>query len=316
MHIAILDADIPVPAVYARRGLYSSQFKKLLQEAAARVHESPSQIHTTAYDVVGGCLPSLDSLRKQPHSPSTTTTVATNGASDNNSNTNPLTHPIDGILITGSSSGVYATATHPWITPLQTFIQTVFTCYPHVRLFGACFGHQIIAQALLYPSVHVEACPAGFEIGPVDISLSEPFARAFAGPFRDLRAGPECMRLQMVHGDWVVPASHKYHKNEEEEKGCGGLPSPWVNVGSSAACAVQGLYYPGRVLTFQGHFEFDGFVNRETCREFGRRLEWGEERIGRVLEEIGGSGDEAGVDDSEVAAEVVLRFFEGRDQGV
>ncbi|PLN81760.1 hypothetical protein BDW42DRAFT_200684 [Aspergillus taichungensis] len=307
MHIAILDADIPVPAVYARRGLYSSQFKKLLQEAAARVHESPSQIYTTAYDVVGGCLPSFDSLRKQPSHPTTTTTVATNGASNSNA-ANPLTHPIDGILITGSSSGVYATATHPWITPLKEFIQTVFTSYPHIRLFGACFGHQLIAQALLYPNVHVEACPAGFEIGPVDISLSEPFARAFSGPCRSLRAGPNCMRLQVVHGDWVVPADCK----NEQERG-GGLPAPWVNVGSTAACAVQGLYYPGRVLTLQGHFEFDGFVNRETCREFGRRLGWGEERVKRVLEEIGGSGDEAGVDDSEVAAEVVLRFFEGRD---
>ena len=154
--------------------------------------------------------------------------------------------------------------------------------------------------------MHVEACPAGFEIGPVDISLSEPFARAFAGPCRSLRAGPDCMRLQVVHGDWVVPS---VYENGWE----GGLPSPWVNVGSTAACAVQGLYYPGRVLTFQGHFEFDGFVNRETCREFGRRFGWGEERIRRVLEEIGGSGEEAGVDDSGVAAEVVLRFFEGRD---
>lgn len=34
MHIAVLDTDVPVPAVYSTRGLYSIQFRTLLQAAA------------------------------------------------------------------------------------------------------------------------------------------------------------------------------------------------------------------------------------------------------------------------------------------
>lgn len=302
MHIALLDVDVPVPTVYRARGLYSSQFRHLLEHAAARLNRSASRgisLFCSSYDVVGGALPPLASLRTAPD------------PSDPDVNPgNPLARPIDAILITGAAAAAYDVDAHDWIAPLQSFIQTVYTDYPHVKLFGSCFGHQIIAQALLSPAfaghdparaVRVEAAgPAGSEMGLVPVALSREFVERFS-VLQTLPA-PACLRLQMVHMDWVVPGRQRE------------LPAGWVNVGSSERCPVQGLYCPRRVLTYQGHFEFDVFVTRETVEEFGRRCGWEEGVVRRYVEDVekGREGCEEGQednDDSRVAAEVVVLFF-------
>ncbi|KAE8388070.1 class I glutamine amidotransferase-like protein [Aspergillus alliaceus] len=301
LHIAILDADVPVPAVYKSRGLYSTQFHHLLQSAAARLSNAspnpPIQIITTSYDAVGGFLPPLASLRTTARTPNEPKAP------------NPLATAIDALLITGAAPGIYETKAYPWIKPLETYIQTVYTHYPHVRFFGSCFGHQIIAQALLSastphrppgPALKVEICPSGRETGLAAVNLSEEFVDAFPRLREGLPGGK--MRLQMIHGDWVVPDSGR------EGEGEGEVPRGWVNVGRTGLCGIQGLYFPGRVLTYQGHFEFDVFVNRETCLAFGERLGWREEVVReyvRLIEE-GAEGD-----DSEIAAEVVVLFFAG-----
>ncbi|KAF7591635.1 hypothetical protein BBP40_001274 [Aspergillus hancockii] len=306
LHIAILDTDVPVPAVYSARGLYSSQFRHLLQSAAARLSDAGHKIsiYTTAYDVLGGSLPPLASLR---------TTRRGEASSNENESQNPLAQPVDGILITGAAAGAYDTAIYPWIKPLESYIQTVYHQFPHVKWFGSCFGHQIIAQALLStsaphcppgPAVKVEISPNGHEMGLVPIALSPTFMSSFPGLGEKLAGPQKQMRLQMIHGDWVVPATGAATPDAE-------LPTGWVNIGSTEKCPIQGLYYPGRTLTYQGHFEFDAFVNRETCLAFGRRLGWSEEVTGRYVGLIEGEGEE---DDSKVAAEVVMMFFVGLDE--
>ncbi|KAE8163562.1 class I glutamine amidotransferase-like protein [Aspergillus tamarii] len=301
-HIAVLDTDVPVPAVYSARGLYSSQFRHLLQSAAARLSEAGRKISifTSAYDVVGGSFPPLESLR---------TTKRSEACSNENGTPNPLAQPIDGILITGAAAGAYDTSIYPWIKPLESWIQKVYTQYPHVKFFGSCFGHQIIAQALLStsapqcapgPAMKVELCPDGRETGLVPIDLTPEFVASFPEVVERLPGARKQMRLQMIHGDWVVPVAGP---NAE-------LPAGWVNVGSTALCPVQGLYCPGRVLTYQGHFEFDVFVNRETCLAFGRRLKWSEEETAHYVGLIEGGED----DDSKVAAEVVATFFCGLNE--
>ena len=37
-------------------------------------------------------------------------------------------------------------------------------------------------------------------------------------------------------------------------------PDGIVSLGSSPVCEIQGLYKPGRILSFQAHPEFDGFI--------------------------------------------------------
>ncbi|GIJ99050.1 hypothetical protein Aspvir_001174 [Aspergillus viridinutans] len=286
LHIAILDLDVPVPTVYATRGLYSSQFTHLLASAAARLSQSLSQeitISTSSYDVVGGIFPPAHLL--QPSSPSP-------GGKES----------IDGILLTGSSASVYRADQHAWISSLQAFLEVVYMRYPHIKLFGSCFGHQMLARTLM-PGCVVEACAGGYEVGVHAIALQGEFVTRFGFPLPpSLISAPAAegagkeMRLQLVHGDWVVCER--------------ALPDDWVNVGSTPRCPIQGLYRPGRVLTFQGHFEFDVFVNRETCLEFGRRWGWDGEVVEGYLRAIE-AGD--GEDDAEVAAEMVVWFFAGED---
>lgn len=172
--------------------------------------------------------------------------------------------------------------------------------YPHIKLFGSCFGHQMLAQAVV-PGCVAEACPSGYEVGIGGITLGKEFVARFGFPFPSysMPAGREKemrLQLQLIHGDWVVCER--------------GLQGDWVNIGSTPRCPIQGLYLRGRVLTFQGHFEFDVFVNRETCLEFGRRWGWDGEVVAEYSRAIE-AGD--GVDDAEVAAEMVVWFFAGED---
>ncbi|KAL2819689.1 class I glutamine amidotransferase-like protein [Aspergillus granulosus] len=306
IHIAILDVDVPVPTVYAARGLYSSQFRHLLQAAASRLNFLASEIYTTAFDVVGGSLPPLQSLRTSPRAPKETNGSATNG---DGSGVNPLSLPIDAILITGAAAAAYESVKYPWIIPLQAFVQTIFNEYPHVKMFGSCFGHQLIGQALLSaqaqtaepPTVTVEACPRGSEMGLASITLDPEFVTHFPTLASASLPVANQLRLQMIHGDWVSLLP-----------GVKTLPAPWTNVGSTELCPVQGLYYPGRVLTYQGHFEFDVFVNTETCLEFGRRSGWDPKEVESYLGlinkgRVGGMAEDD--DDAKIAAEVVMLFF-------
>ncbi|KKB07385.1 glutamine amidotransferase-related protein [Devosia chinhatensis] len=51
---------------------------------------------------------------------------------------------LEGIVITGSSAGVYED--HGWLEPLRTFIREAYAA--RVPMLGICFGHQIMADAL------------------------------------------------------------------------------------------------------------------------------------------------------------------------
>lgn len=317
IHVAVLDADIPCLSVYAQRGLYSSQFRVLLQNAAERLNKNadihiqngPLAVHVTAFDAVGGTLPPLEQLRAGPRSPAEANAGGPFGA-------------IDAILITGSASSAYDP--HPWIAQLQSFLQTVHVHYPLVKIFGSCFGHQIIAQALLSDSAnnlvtnsptstfHVEHSATGYEMGIQPITLNPSFTAQFP-PLARASSSQKPFRIQLIHGDQVVPTPAATPAAAGADVS---LPAPWMNIGSSAQCPIQGLYNPGRILTYQGHFEFDTFVNRELCLEFGRRANWPASEVASYVQQIERAlvpGQEDN-DDSKAAAEAVLLFFAGEDQ--
>ncbi|KAI0129704.1 hypothetical protein BJ170DRAFT_692371 [Xylariales sp. AK1849] len=194
----------------------------------------------------------------------------------------------DAILITGSASSAYDAA--EWIQRLDNY-----SLFKHI-------------------GVRVEKDPKGWELGVQAIQLTNEFDAALGSQtaIRDSQASgrpptppdihsggvgeehfPQSssrpLRLQFVHADHVKLASP------------GTLPNPWVLVGSTKHCAVQGVYEPHRVLTFQGHFEFDKFVNTETVKVFGASWEPG------VLEGALRSMDAD--DDAERAAEMVVMFL-------
>jgi hypothetical protein len=95
------------------------------------------------------------------------------------------------------------------------------------------------------------------------------------------------MRLQFVHADHVVLHS---------------LPAGFHVVGSSQHCVLQGIWRKGRVLTYQGHAEFDRFINGETLKAFGKPI-WDEGFLGKALDAVERD------DDAIWAAGVMLRFF-------
>jgi hypothetical protein len=64
LRIATLDCDIPVPSVYAKRGLYSDIFETLLRDAAASLLDLPElNLQFRKYDCVRGNVPSEADLR-------------------------------------------------------------------------------------------------------------------------------------------------------------------------------------------------------------------------------------------------------------
>jgi GMP synthase-like glutamine amidotransferase len=260
LHICIFNTDIPVPSVFTHRApTYGQIFHSLLTSAGARISPSTT-IQTTEYDSRKGEYPSsLDS--------------------------------IDLILITGSINSAYDDI--PWVHRLEQYIIDVYRDHPRVKWFGSCFGHQLICQALLKGyGVRVDADERGWELGVKEMEMDAKFRRDFVScPMRygEERPVGERMRLQFVHGDFVVIP--------EMER----LPSGWSVIGKTDWCANQGMYEVGRVLTFQGHFEFDRFVNSETIKVFFAKREpaWLQESLKTVDAD----------DDAEEAAEMVLQFI-------
>lgn len=199
LHIAVFNTDIPVPNVSTgRASSYGQIFHDLLTKAATRSFPGIS-VRSTEYDSRHGEYP--DSL-----------------------------DDVDVILITGSINSAYDEI--PWIHRLEQYIIDVYRDHPRVKWFGSCFGHQLICQALLKQyGVRVDADERGYEVGVKDVTMSSKFRCDFAEcPSRSGREGfevSERMRLQFVHGDFVViPHLEK-------------LPSSWSVIGSTPWCANQ-----------------------------------------------------------------------------
>ncbi|KAF7586655.1 hypothetical protein BBP40_008524 [Aspergillus hancockii] len=303
IHIAVLDVDIPPRKLYESHGLCSAHFRNILQETASylnttiRVHEEPIDISVTPYDIRGGHYPDFRKLKGHPAF-----------------NPHPDVIQIDAILITGGAPGVYEMSMSPWMQRLETFLKTVFEEYPQVRILGTCFGHQLIGHALMRKQddterdVYVEKCPLGREVGIYTVNLENKFVQAFPQALGRLPQGQ--LRIQMFHGDRVMAVK----KGEAEVlDGEASLPEPWVNVGSTPICPIQGLYYPGRVLSVQGHYELDAFGMSNMCLEFAPSFGWKETKLALFLEQVGPHLGERR-DDAKAFATAVVCFLAGIEE--
>ncbi|TVY14058.1 putative glutamine amidotransferase-like protein [Lachnellula arida] len=291
LRIAILDCDTPVPNVYSERGLYSDIFAALLRDAASTSPElSELKLEFSKYDSVLGQFPSLEEFPT-----------------------------LNGVIITGSGMFIYSRAPKaktwimeqsrksektkpvlnistaasayddaPWITSLTDFCRRIYTSYPSIKIFGSCFGHQLLCHVLFSPPGKNVVCrdPKGWELGVHPTTLSSAFISNF-GPVTSNPLHADQLRLQFVHADHVdLP----------------GLSEGFHSIGSSQHCSLQGVWKKGRVLTYQGHAEFDGFVNGETVKVFGKAV-WDQTFMEESLKAVDGE------DDSIWAAQVMLRFF-------
>ncbi|KAI3394038.1 hypothetical protein diail_3303 [Diaporthe ilicicola] len=256
LRVAMLNADTSVPNVYANLGTFGDILHRKLLAAADRRYHRLNIVHSVFNVVMGEYPDSLDDL--------------------------------DAVFITASAASSYDD--EAWIKRLQEYVVMVYTMYPKVKLFGSCFGHHIICQALLKDyGVRVARRPGGWEVGVSEVRFTNEFRGAFGhvGPsaveecclrLRNRLPSPESesesdeeasCALDRVGG--VVPYSAylEFVHADEVVLPEFSLPKPWVLLGSTGHCKVPGIYQAGRVLTLQGHFEFDTFKSQETMRIFG-----------------------------------------------
>lgn len=305
IHIAVLDVDIPARRLYEARGLCSAHFRDILRETAAHLNKTsavmndPINITVTPFDIRGGHYPDFHLMRGHPTQQQL-----------------PVANPIDAVLITGGSPGVYEMPQSPWMQVLEKFVQTVYNDHPEVRLMGTCFGHQLISHALVrvpgdpVRDVYVEKCPLGREVGIYTVQLENEFVRRFPSALGHLPEGQ--LRIQMFHGDRVM-AVGKGEPVSLIDSPPVSLPAPWINIGSTPICPIQGLYNPGRVLTVQGHYEMDAFGLQKMCIEHAPLMGWKESKLAVFLEQVGPDLQDR-QDDAKAFASVVVSFLADLDQ--
>ena len=130
----------------------------------------------------------------------------------------------DGWIVTGSPHGVYEE--HSWIPPVSQLINDIYNA--NLPIFGVCFGHQLIAQAL---GGHVEKSIKGWGLGLHTYKIDN--SASFMGNLS------EELTLNICHQDQVLQ-----------------LPENSTLYASSEFCENAGFYIKDKVLTMQAHPEF------------------------------------------------------------
>ncbi len=130
----------------------------------------------------------------------------------------------DGWIVTGSPHGVYED--HSWIPTVSQLINNVYEA--NLPIFGVCFGHQLIAQAL---GGHVEKSEKGWGLGlhTYQVNNKPDYMSNLS----------EKVTLNICHQDQVLRPPHGatvYAKSE--------------------FCENAGFYIKDKVLTMQAHPEF------------------------------------------------------------
>ena len=130
----------------------------------------------------------------------------------------------DGWIVTGSPHGVYED--HSWIPTVSQLINNVYEA--NLPIFGVCFGHQLIAQAL---GGHVEKSEKGWGLGlhTYQVNNKPDFMSNLS----------EEVTLNICHQDQVLRP-----------------PQGATVYAKSEFCENAGFYIKDKVLTMQAHPEF------------------------------------------------------------
>ncbi|KAF6825404.1 gmp synthase [Colletotrichum plurivorum] len=216
LQIAALCCGVFPKHIEEQRGQFENMFAAWIDAAvAARNAKRPT------YDQVSAEVTGYDVVEKGQYPPSL--------------------DDVDVLVVSGSPASCYED--EPWIKKLATYLRDVYENKPAVKIFGGCFGHQLLFQTLMADhGGRVVKNPKGWEIGVHQVDLTPEFSSHFPESLRDGK-----LSYQFLHQDVASIG--------------GPLPPGWVQLGKSDLCDVQGLFLPGRVLTFQGHPEFDKVSN-------------------------------------------------------
>ena len=130
----------------------------------------------------------------------------------------------DGWIVTGSPHGVYEE--HSWIPKVSDLINDIYRS--KIPIFGVCFGHQLIAQAL---GGHVEKSIKGWGLGLHTYEINN--KTDYMGNLS------EEVTLNICHQDQVLQ-----------------VPEGATIYASSEFCENAGFYINDKVLTMQAQPEF------------------------------------------------------------
>ena len=137
----------------------------------------------------------------------------------------PLNHnDCDGWIVTGSPHGVYEE--HSWIPIVSQLIRDIYD--NKLPIFGVCFGHQLIAQAL---GGNVEKSTKGWGLGLHTYQINN--KTNYMGNL------PSEVTLNICHQDQVLSP-----------------PNGATVYAKSDFCENAGFYIKDKVLTMQAHPEF------------------------------------------------------------
>lgn len=123
--IALLICDVPVDAIHEKHGDYTRIFRTLLEESLqpinhARLADSQATFTLEPFEVCAQICPKIDEY--------------------------------DAMIITGAGAAAtayeYDQPGKEWIKKLIEYVRYVATEKPRIKIFGMCFGHQVIALAM------------------------------------------------------------------------------------------------------------------------------------------------------------------------
>ncbi|ODV89012.1 hypothetical protein CANCADRAFT_58052 [Tortispora caseinolytica NRRL Y-17796] len=142
----------------------------------------------------------------------------------------PNIEDIDGILISGSRHNAFDD--DEWILKLVEFTKSCFD--QKKKIVGICFGHQIAGRAL---GATVGRSDKGWEVGMTVVDLTEVGKKLFPGIEGDK------LYIEEMHRDIVAT-----------------IPEGAEIIGTTSICPNQGFFIADRVITLQGHPEFNLFI--------------------------------------------------------
>ena len=141
----------------------------------------------------------------------------------------------DGFIITGSNYSV--NDDFPWIKRLMSFIRFIHNLNTH-RVFGICFGHQLIAKAL------------GCEVGR-NMSGEDVFGTQLVQVHDNLRTKDFFRRVFGKRDEiWMMEGHGESVLSIPTDISCEVL-------GSSDTCSYEVLGWSENIISTQGHPEFD-----------------------------------------------------------
>ncbi|KAN0037308.1 hypothetical protein ACTFIV_002649 [Dictyostelium citrinum] len=166
----------------------------------------------------------------------------------------------DGYIITGSIANAYDQ--DEWILLLKQRI--VELANNDIKIFGVCFGHQIIAEAL---GGKCEKNQKGWEIGQTTIKLEKNVSKVFSNLLNsnsnhnhnnnnNHNNSNNNNNFEIINDEISLYQIHQDHITI--------IPNDMISIGTTEKSNVQGMLReskskPGtfNVLSFQGHPEFD-----------------------------------------------------------